>query len=110
MVLNYQFSNQIDKVNFIDTYVRTAVNEGTVIARVCWEYEEKKVKREVPVYEYQEADQQEAMIIQAAMQMEDTSELDDSIIESIKATQENGRPIIAIPTSNHRETYRNIKR
>ena len=34
LVLNYQFSNQIDKVNFIDTYVRTAVNEGTVIARI----------------------------------------------------------------------------
>ena len=100
LVLNYQFSNQIDKVNFIDTYVRTAVNEGTVIARVCWEYEETKVKREVPVYEYQEADPQEAMIIQAAMQMEDTSELDDSILESIKATQENGRPIIAIPTGD----------
>ena len=40
------------------------------------------------------------MIIQAAMQMEDTSELDESIIESIRATQENGRPIIAIPTSD----------
>ena len=98
LVLNYQFSNQIDKVNFIDTYVRTAVNEGTVIARVCWEYEEKKIKRTIPVYEYQEADSQEAMIIQAAMEMEDMSELDSSIIESIKASQENGRPIIAIPT------------
>ena len=39
-----------------------AVNEGTVIARVCWEYEETKVKRDVPVYEYQEADPQEAMM------------------------------------------------
>ena len=100
LVLNYQFSSQIDKVNFIDTYVRTAVNEGTVIARICWEYEEKKVKRDVPVYDYQEADPQEASIIQAAMQLEDTSELDESIIESIKATQENGRPIIAIPTGD----------
>lgn len=52
--------------------MRTAVNEGTVIARICWEYEEKKVKRDVPVYDYQEADPQEASIIQAAMQLEDT--------------------------------------
>ena len=54
LVLNYQFSNQIDKVNFIDTYVRTAVNEGTVIARMCWEYEETK-KRLIKKEEMKEA-------------------------------------------------------
>ena len=103
MVLNYQFANQINKVNFIDTYVRTAVNEGTVIARISWEYEEKKVKQTVPVYDYQEADPQEAMVIQSAMQLEDITGLDEVILESIRATQENGRPIVAIPTGETEE-------
>lgn len=40
LVLNNQFNTKIDKVSFIDEYVRTAVDEGTVIIRVGWEYEE----------------------------------------------------------------------
>jgi len=39
-VLNYQFNTQIDKLKFIDDYVHTAVDEGTVIVRVGWEFEE----------------------------------------------------------------------
>ena len=39
IVLNNQFSYQIDKVNFIDEYVRTAVDEGTVVVRVGWDYQ-----------------------------------------------------------------------
>lgn len=103
LILNYQFSVQINKVNFIDTYVRTAVNEGTVIARVCWEYEEKQTKETVPVFEYQEASQEEAALIEAAMQLEDSSGLDPFIIESIKATEMNGRYVVAIPTGETEE-------
>ena len=40
LVLNHQFNTQIDKVKFIDEYVRTAVDEGTVIVRIGWEYDE----------------------------------------------------------------------
>lgn len=51
LVLNYQFNTQLNKTKLIDDYVRHAVNEGTVIARVGWEYEEEEVEREVPIYE-----------------------------------------------------------
>jgi hypothetical protein len=44
MLLNYQLNCRIDKVAFIDEYVRTAVDEGTVIVRVGWEFEEDKRK------------------------------------------------------------------
>ena len=98
LVLNYQFSTQIDKVNLIDTLVRTAVNEGTAIARVCWDYEERKVTKEVPVFTYEEATPEEAQIIQQAMEAETQEELDPSILESIKASELNGRFIIALPT------------
>ena len=44
LVLNYQLNCRMDKVAFIDSYVRTAVDEGTVVVRVGWEFEEGKRK------------------------------------------------------------------
>jgi hypothetical protein len=49
LVLNHQFNNQIDKRKFIDEFVRTAVDEGTVIVRTGWEYEEETVIEEQPI-------------------------------------------------------------
>ena len=34
MLLNYQFNTKIDKTAFIDEYIRTAVDEGTVVVQV----------------------------------------------------------------------------
>lgn len=49
LVLNYQINCKIDKVSFIDSYVRTAVDEGTVLVRVGWEIEEgpRKVYKDI---------------------------------------------------------------
>ncbi len=44
MLLNYQLNCRMDKVTFIDNYVRTAVDEGTAIVRVGWEFEQNKRK------------------------------------------------------------------
>ena len=52
MLLNHQFNNKIDKVQFIDDYVRTAVDEGTVIVRVGWEFEEEEYEDDFPVVQY----------------------------------------------------------
>lgn len=43
-VLNYQINSKLDKTKFVDEYVRTAVDEGTVIVRVDWEFEEGERK------------------------------------------------------------------
>jgi len=43
----------MDKVAFIDEYVRTAVDEGTVVVRVGWEFEEDKRKVYKDVMEMQ---------------------------------------------------------
>ena len=51
-VLNYQFNTQIDKIKFIDEYVRTPVDEGTVIVRVGWESVEEQYVEEVPIMGY----------------------------------------------------------
>ena len=42
LLLNNQFNTAIDRVKFIDEYVRTAVDEGTVILRTGWKYVEEK--------------------------------------------------------------------
>jgi len=44
LILNKQINKDIDKVQFIDEYIRTVTNEGTVILKVGWETEEKEVE------------------------------------------------------------------
>ena len=54
LVLNKQFNVDIDKVAFIDNYIRAAEDEGTVIVKVCWKFEEDEVEVEKPIIEYTE--------------------------------------------------------
>lgn len=114
LVLNYQFNTLIDKVHFINSLVRTMVNEGTAIIRVGWEAEQQLKEREEPVYQYVQADEQGAMLIMQAMQQisqeqQQSGEQDitntetfknapDDLKESIKASSQYGMPVIAQPT------------
>ena len=52
LILNNQFSTKIDRVAFIDEYVRAAVDQGTAIVRVGWAYEDEEYEEEVPIVEY----------------------------------------------------------
>jgi len=52
LVLNNQFNTKINKVKFIDDYVRASVDEGTIIVRVGWNTEEEAYTEEVPTFEY----------------------------------------------------------
>lgn len=52
LVLNNQWQTKIDKIGFIDEFVRTVVDEGTVIVRVGWNYEEGVVRQKVNQYQY----------------------------------------------------------
>ena len=56
ILLNYQFNTKIDKVAFINEYIRTAVDEGTVFVQVGWKYE----KGEREVYEQIELSPEQA--------------------------------------------------
>ena len=53
LVLNNQFNTKIKKVDFIDSYVRDAVDIGTVIVKVGWEFQEEEVTVTEPVYDFQ---------------------------------------------------------
>lgn len=50
MILNKQFRVDINKVKFINKYVRTAVNTGTVVVKLSWETQVGTAIEEVPVY------------------------------------------------------------
>ena len=52
LVLNQQFNTQINKVKFIDDYVRDAVDIGTVIVKLGWVSETEEVTSTIPDYEY----------------------------------------------------------
>lgn len=52
IVLNNQFNTKMNKVTFIDNYVRAGVDEGTIVARIGWEFEEEEYEKEVPELEF----------------------------------------------------------
>jgi hypothetical protein len=89
MLLNYQFNNKIDKTKFIDEYVRTAVDEGTVVVRVGWEYEEEQQMVEVPVMEMQPMD---------PMQLQMLAQQGQLPPEVMQAAQQGQLPMIEVQT------------
>jgi len=52
LLLNHQFRTALNRVGFIDEYVRTGVDEGTILVRTGWEYEEEEVEVTVPAYDF----------------------------------------------------------
>ena len=72
LVLNNQINTQLHKTKFIDEYVRAAVNEGSVIVRVGWEYLTEKQTVTVPQIEYRAAPQAMPMM-QQLDQLQQTS-------------------------------------
>lgn len=87
LVLNHQFNTKINKVSFIDEYIRSAVDEGTVIVRTGWINQTRTVKQNVPVYAYYPANQEQGMALQEAMQMrEENPNFYNSLPEDIIAS------------------------
>ena len=76
LVLNHQFCTTIDKVAFIDAYVRDAVDIGTVIVEVSWVSETEEITVEEPTYQFipsadQELAQQYINLINLRQQSQD---------------------------------------
>lgn len=98
MLLNHQFNNKIDKVQFIDDYVRTAVDEGTVIVRVGWEFEEEEYEDDFPVVQYvvnPETGPMHEQLEQMRIESPATYELDvpEEMRMAHEMTMEQGAPI-----------------
>lgn len=98
VLLNHQFNTRIDKVAFIDDYVRAAVDEGTAIVRVGWEFEEEEYTDTFPQVEYR-INPAFAPIHQelAAKKLASPAEYELDVPEELKKahelTQEQGAPV-----------------
>lgn len=97
IVLNNQFNTKMNKVHFIDQYVRAAVNEGTAIIRVGWEYEEEEVEEVVPDVEYV-VNPAYAQMHEELMQLQESSpsdfmEIPEELRIAHEMAMEQGEPI-----------------
>ena len=97
LILNWQFDTKLNKVDFIDRYVRKTVDEGTCVVRVGWERKTEKVKVLKPVYEYtalemgdEEGMQMLAQATEMATQDPEAWEVDPNIPDELRAAVEFG--------------------
>ena len=98
LVLNHQFNTAIDKVRFIDEYVRAAVDEGTVIVRVGWEFIEEEYVGTFPKVEFRVNPELAPLHEHLHQMMEESpSEYETDVPEELKQahelTMEQGQPI-----------------
>lgn len=112
LLLNSQFNTSIQKTRFIDEYVRAAVDEGTVIVRVGWEFEEEEVEVEVPNVEYRvNLEFADMHTFLAQLKTESPSQYDTDVPDELKEahdlTIENGQPIE--PVIVGRKTVKQMK-
>lgn len=101
ILLNWQFRTKISKVTFIDEYVRTAVDEGTVIVRTGWKRITKTEVVAEPVFEYlepqvpEELDSLQQALMLKAQNPSEFGELPAELQAAAEYTQETGIPVVA---------------
>jgi hypothetical protein len=96
ILLNYQFTSQIDRTKLIDEYVRTAVDEGTVIVQTGWEFEEEEYEEEVATYQFvQDPEFVETLNQLQQLQAQSPSEfmeVEDGLKQALEISLEQGAP------------------
>jgi hypothetical protein len=102
LLLNWQFRTKINRVNFIDNYVRANVDEGTAIVRVGWNRITTEVEEEVPVWSYLAPQSQEQIQqLEAAMVLKKENPrayyegVDPAIQAACAFFEESGQPSVA---------------
>ena len=106
MVVNHQMRTKLNRVKFVDEYVRTAVDEGTVVVRPGWLRDSRMVQKEVPSFSFfpvDPMDQQTMQMLQQAMQMitenpQGFEDLAPEMQEAAYYSQEMGAPFFAQQT------------
>lgn len=102
LLLNYQFNTYMDKVNFVDMFVKATVDEGTSIVKVGWKRKTKKVTK--PVYEYSYYPIQDEQVLEqfkAIVELKHSNprgyleSTDEAMREAVTFYEEQGTPVIA---------------
>jgi len=110
LVLNNQFNTKINKIKFIDEFVRTVVDEGTAFVRVGWEYEDKEEEVEHPIIEMVPSQdpgyiQQLEQIAQALQQDPTVAEqVPPEMIQAVEMSMQAGMPLQAVQTGTEMVT------
>ena len=105
IVLNWQFRTKLNRVRFIDDYVRSAVDEGSVVVRVGWKRVTKKTEKEVPVWTYYELVHPEhQQVLEEALNLynENLRAFNETVPEDVKASveffNETGQMAVSVQT------------
>lgn len=103
LVLNWQFKTKINKVKFVDDFVRSTVDDGTSIVRLGWKRATKKVKEMAPVWDHFEIqDDQQLAPLQEALDLRVSNprmyeeKTDPAIKAAVDFYQETGQTTIAV--------------
>ena len=102
LVLNWQFRTKINRVRFIDEFVRTNVDEGSAVVRLGWKRHTIKVKEEVSTFTFvmPETEEDVAMLEQAIIMRSENpreySDLPEELRAAVDFYDEAQQPSIAI--------------
>lgn len=98
LVLNYQFNYLLNKVPFIDEYVRTVTDEGTVFVRTGWIRVEEKVEVVENQFRIEETNNGEdiAILQEYMVRVEQGQQVEQEWVDAIVTTQETGVPHVPV--------------
>jgi len=109
LVLNWQFRTKLNRVKFIDDFIRSVVDEGTGIVQVGWVRDTTMIQQEVPVFSHYEIQSEEQLqSFQQAMELRDTDprayeeQADAAIKAAIDYYDESQQPTVAVQTGTEK--------
>jgi len=109
LVINWQFRTKLNRVKFIDDFIRAVVDEGTGIVQVGWDRDTVTVETDVPEYSHYDFETEEQVAaFQQAMELRqaDPRTYDESVDPAIKAAityyEESGRATYAEQTGTRK--------
>ena len=112
LVLNNQINTQLNKTRFIDEYVRAAVNEGSVMVRIGWEYQSEKQTITVPDFAYRAAPEAGPMMQQLDQLQqaspEEYQQQDPEILQAHALYQQHGLPYLPEIIGEHEEEIEQV--
>lgn len=108
LVLNWQFRTKMNRVKFIDNFIRAVVDEGTGIVQVGWKRTTTMVKEQAPVYSYYALTTEEQLqSFQQALALRDEDprtfeeKADPALQSALKYYDETGQAVTAMQTGTN---------
>lgn len=105
LVLNWQFRTKMNRIKFIDDYVRATVDEGTSIIRLGWKRVTKMVKEMAPVYSFYPIEDAESLqALSEALELKQANPrgfnegMSDEIKQAVAFYEETGEATYAVAT------------